>query len=121
MRLQSWMHPNAKNGPYPYLPIITHKCPMLCKQLEDYIKEERMDNEVGDRPAKYQSIDTVVCLEYFAASFPKWFPVGGNNIGGGSPAFQLFQRLQATSSARKKPADKSVVMGNALTPYKVNL
>lgn len=120
MRLQSWMHPNTKNGPYPYLRVITHKCPVLCKQLEDYIKEERMDNEVGDRPAKYQNVDTCVCLEYWCASFPKWFPVGGKNIGGGSPAYQLFQRLQATMSARKKPEDKSVTLGNTLTPYKVS-
>jgi hypothetical protein len=119
MRLQSWMHVNNKAGSFPYLRIVTHKCPNLCKQLEDYIKEERLDNEVGDRPAKYQTIDLAVAAEYWCASFPKWFPVAGKNIGGGSPAFQLFQQLQASSSSRKKPDDNSVLLGTALTPYKV--
>ena len=85
--------------------------------MEEYVKEENDGSTVGDKPAKDQSIDEAVCLEYFAASFPKWFPVTGNNIGGGSPAFRLFQQLQAKAGPGKKP--ESTVLGVALTPYKV--
>ena len=117
MRLQSWLHINPKSGSFPYLRVVTHKCPVLCRQMEEYVKEENDGSTVGDKPAKDQSIDEAVCLEYFAASFPKWFPVTGNNIGGGSPAFRLFQQLQAKAGPGKKP--ESTVLGVALTPYKV--
>ena len=59
------------------------------------------------------------CLEYWAASFPKWIPVARNNIGGGSPAYQLFQHLKSQEAARTRPKDESVVLGTSLTPYRV--
>jgi len=120
MRLQSWMHVNNKDGSYPYLRVITDKCPNLCKQLEDYVKEDSENqNTIGDRPAKGQNIDLAVSLEYWAASFPKWIPVARNNIGGGSPAYRLFQHLKSQEAARTKPKDESVVLGTSLTPYRV--
>lgn len=120
MRLQSWMHVNNKSGSYPFLRIITEKCPQLCKQLEEYIKDDSDDTTtIGDRPAKGQAIDLAVGLEYWSASFPKWIPVARNNIGGGSPAYQLFQRLKSQSDARSKPKDESVVLGTSLTPYRI--
>lgn len=119
MRLQSWMHINEKSGSYPYLRVVTDRCPVLCKQLEDYVKEERQDNEIGDRPAKGQKIDVAVGLEYWAGSFPKWFPVTGKNIGGGSASLQLFNQLRAMESSKRKPAGGSVELGHSYSPYKV--
>ena len=119
MRLQSWLHINPKSGSFPYLRVVSHKCPSFCKQMEECIKEESDGNTVGDRHAKGQAWDLIACCEYWAASFPKWFPTAGNNIGGGSPAFRLFQQLQAQGSQGKKSNGDSVTLGVALTPYKV--
>lgn len=51
----------------PYLRIVTHLCPNLVKQLEEYERDER-EGPQGiiqlDKPAPNQRIDVAVCAEY---------------------------------------------------------
>lgn len=71
--LQDWMHIQSKTG-LPKLRIVTHRCPTLCEQLNDYEKQ-LASNVVADfTPAKGQVLDAAVCLEYWASRHPTWVP-----------------------------------------------
>lgn len=70
MILQGLMHP-GKTG-LPKLRIVTHRCPQLCRQLEK-VKKQVVSKEVRDeRKAPGQPHDVLDCLEYFAASKPRY-------------------------------------------------
>lgn len=68
--LQEWMH-IMPNG-LPKLRIVTERCRVLCEQLRDYKKAQVNRDVKDDRPAPGQKIDLAACLEYFAASRPKY-------------------------------------------------
>lgn len=71
MKLQGWMH----TGPLgqPRLRVHVRRCPSLCEQLKK-VKKKCVNKEIVDRPADGQQIDLVTCLEYWAASHPKYVP-----------------------------------------------
>lgn len=71
--VQEWMHIQAKTG-LPKLRIITHRCPNLCEQLSEY-ERQMVSNIVADFvPAKGQTLDMAVSLEYWASRHPTWVP-----------------------------------------------
>lgn len=103
--LQDWMV--VRNTGYPKLRIVTPFCKHLCEQLTYYLKDNA--NGVNEfKPAKRQRIDLATCLEYWAASSPRWVapPRGGKPK---SPA----ERMKALVDRmfNKKPADKSITLG----------
>ncbi len=69
--LQSWMHPNPKTQ-IPKLRIVTQRCPVLCEQLRKVKKKTVNKEVVDDRKLAGIPSDLVECLEYLAASGPKY-------------------------------------------------
>lgn len=59
----------------PWLRIVTHRCPNLVKQMEEYERAER-EGPQGvvqlDEPAANQRIDVAVCLEYGLSHNPRY-------------------------------------------------
>lgn len=70
LHLQSWM--NLQKGGFPKLRIVVENCPNLVRQLENYEKKMAAGEVQELQPAKYQRIDVVQCLEYWAASDPEY-------------------------------------------------
>jgi len=71
-QLQAWMviRPNGT----PKLRILN--CPVLCKQLEYYMKAANTLRQPTDKPGKKQKIDVATCLEYIASREPRYhYPV----------------------------------------------
>lgn len=84
--LNDWMH-TQKNG-HPKLRIVTHRCPELCKQLHKVRKKKVQKEVVDERKARGQH-DIVDCLEYIAASNPRYVYVKPT-IEDASPAYQRY-------------------------------
>lgn len=59
----------------PRIRIVEHACPHLIDQLKRYRRHvDKATRIVSEKPAERQTIDLAVCLEYFAARDPKWYP-----------------------------------------------
>lgn len=61
----------------PYLRIVTHRCPNLVKQLEEYERAQREGPQgvvMLELPAANQKIDIAVCLEYAISANPVYVP-----------------------------------------------
>jgi hypothetical protein len=100
MQLQSWMHIGS-NG-LPRLRIVTHKCPNLVKQLER-IKKKVVNKEVkDDRPADGQPYDVGVCLEYWAASMPRYQKLAPS-IEQGGEGFARYMKLFGMRKDKTQP------------------
>jgi len=54
---------------YPRLRIINRRCPSLVDQLRDTMRQVRKDEKL-EVPAPGQTIDVMVCLEYYASRYP---------------------------------------------------
>lgn len=96
--LQSWMV--IQNDGRCKLRIVTHRCPNLCRQLEEYEKNEH-DGVIEEKPAPRQQIDLAVCLEYLASRQPRYVPRPMHIPQQRSAAFHAFQKLQKQSSGQE--------------------
>lgn len=106
--LQDWMV--IRNTGYPKLRIVTEFCKKLVDQLQYYLKDNT--NGVQEyKPARRQNIDLAVCLEYWAASSPRWVepPRGGRPL---STAERMFRKINRMFG-EKKPKDTSINLGPA--------
>lgn len=104
--LQDWMV--VRTTGYPKLRIVTKFCRSLCEQLRDYLKDNT--NGVQEyKPAKRQHIDVATCLEYLAASNPKWVqpPRNGRQV---SPAERMMRLIDRMFPSKSK-SDKPIVLG----------
>lgn len=71
-QLQSWMAIRADGT----TKLRIFNCPILCKQLEYYMKQPDALRQPTDKPAHNQKIDVATCLEYIASREPRYhFPV----------------------------------------------
>jgi hypothetical protein len=89
LTLQAWMHP-TKFG-FPQLRIVTHRCPNLCEQLRKLKKDTTRKEVVDERKMPGQPDDCAVCLEYFAASHPRYIPMPAASTGGG-PGYKWYMK-----------------------------
>lgn len=118
MKLKSWMHPNPRSGVSPFLRIVTHRCPNLVKQLTNYMRDDSNDKEF--RPAGGQQIDVAACLEYWAASNPRWVAPKPNNVGFVGIAAQHFFSMLSRQKAKGQPQGQGgYSLGSAYSPYEV--
>jgi hypothetical protein len=91
--LQSWMTPGTSG--WPKLRIAVQRCPILCKQLENYEKSEQ-DGFIIDKPALRQEIDLAQCLEYIAARNPIYVPrPESTSSTRSSVSYRAYQRLKS--------------------------
>lgn len=116
LKLKSWMHINPKSGLFPYLRIVKNRCPNLIKQLTEYAREDKDDKEF--RPAPNQKIDVAQCLEYWAASSPKWVPPKRNNVGFVGSAYRSFLYLMSRQKKAREP-DNGITLGSSYSQYQV--
>ena len=103
--LQDWMV--VRTTGFPKLRIVTKFCPELCKQLTYYLKDNV--NGVNEfKPAKRQQIDLATCLEYWAASSPRWVapPRGGKPKSASERMKAMIDRM-----FKKQPEAKAITLG----------
>lgn len=107
LNLQSWMV--IRPSGFPRLRIVVDKCPNLCNQLERYVKQLTGGSVTEFKPAKNQTIDLAVCLEYWSSRNPEWHsqPTGSAQL---SSAHMLYMSLQKKHGPKGKPSD-SVLLG----------
>lgn len=103
-KLQSWMR--MQKNMIPMLRIVTHACPILCRQLKQYSKKVVKGAVDEYVPSLYQQIDLAVCLEYWAASSPMYHPPSPEGFVDDERA-RLIRLLQK----RSKSKDDSVSIG----------
>lgn len=113
LKLKSWMHINPRSGLFPYLRIVKDRCPNLIKQLTEYAREDSDDKEF--RPASNQKIDVAQCLEYWAASSPKWVPPKRNNEGLLGAAYRSYLYM----TGGNQPKEVSYSLGSSYSPIPI--
>ena len=94
--LLSWLHPGK--SPYPKLRIVTHRCPNLCDQMRK-VKKRTIQREVHDERKIRGAWDCCDCLEYLAASHPRFIP-RKISIEDGSPAYQRYMKKFGNKQSR---------------------
>jgi hypothetical protein len=94
--LLSWLHPGK--SPYPKLRIVTHRCPSLVEQMRK-VKKRVVQREVNDERKVRGQWDSLDCLEYFAASNPRYVPQTITTQDG-SPAYQRYMKKFGNKTAR---------------------
>lgn len=108
--LQEWTHIQSKTG-LPKLRIVVNRCPTLCEQMEEY--EKQLASEIAQDfvPAKNQTLDAAVCLEYFASRNPQYvMPM--QEVKGKRDAESVWKEFQKYFFRRKKEdSDSAVIMG----------
>lgn len=96
--LLSWMV--IQSDGRPKLRIVRHRCPVLCRQLEEYEKHEH-DGVIEEKPAPRQQIDMAVCLEYLASRQPRYVSRPMHIPQRRSAAFHAFQSMNQKSGSRE--------------------
>jgi len=107
--VQDWMV--LRNTGFPKLRIVTPFCKNLCEQLLNYLKDINGTSGVANeyKPLKRQKIDLAVCLEYWAASQPRWVapPREGKPF---SPAERM-KRMIDRLFQKKRDTDQPITLG----------
>lgn len=67
-QLQAWMAIRSDGT----TKLRIHNCPVLCKQIEIYMKAAGPDRKPTEKPSKRQHIDVATCLEYIASRSPRY-------------------------------------------------
>src|SRR5690606_18538936 len=97
MVLQGWLYPSGSQL-LPKLRIVTHRCPQLCEQLTKVKKKVVAKEEVDERKAK-GPVDLCDCLEYFAASTPRYVLLKPS-LAQASPAYQRYMKKYGRDTSR---------------------
>lgn len=95
---------------FPYLRIVTQRCPNLCKQLRQYNKQVQSGFVSEFKPAPRQKIDLAVCLEYWASRDPEYIPPPQAYSLGQSPMERVYQSLIGRNKKKKKQSE-SILLG----------
>lgn len=105
-KLLDWLH-FADGQDYPTLRIVNHRCPNLCEQMRDYKLACVNDDIKENRPAPNQRIDLAQCLEYWAASNPKYVPYSLQPEDGGAGYMEWLR----TFGRKKRGKDSGTQIG----------